>query len=61
MYRDVLIRGHDPTPAASMPPIKRDRPPDQKQSKEKLKKHEGDDEYMEVWSRFLQMKIEEHK
>jgi hypothetical protein len=32
------------------------------QAKEKqARSHEGGEEYMEVWSSFLQMKIEEHK
>jgi hypothetical protein len=43
--------------ALPMPPAKRDRPPGRKQARS----HEGGEEYMEVWSSFLQMKIEEHK
>jgi hypothetical protein len=53
--------GHDRTPNSFMPPVKRDRPPGRKQSKEKLKRYEGDDVYMEVWGSFLQMKTEEDK
>jgi hypothetical protein len=53
--------GHDPTPDSFVPPVKRDWPPGQKQSKEKLKRREGGNKYMEVWSSFLQMKTEEHK
>jgi hypothetical protein len=53
--------GRDPTPDSSVPPTKRDRPPGRKQVKEKLKKREGDDEPMEVWGTFLQMKTEKQK
>jgi hypothetical protein len=53
--------GRDPTHDSSVPPTKRDRPPCQKQAKEKLKRREGGDEPMEVWGTFLQMKTEEQK
>jgi hypothetical protein len=53
--------GRDPTPDSSMPPAKGDRPPGRKHAKEKLKRREGGDEYMEVWDNFLQLKIEEQK
>jgi hypothetical protein len=53
--------GCDPTPDSSVPPAKRDRPLGQKQAKEKLKRREEGDEYMEVWGSFLQMKTEEQK
>jgi hypothetical protein len=51
----------DPTPNSSVPLAKRDRPPGQKQAKEKLNRSEGGDEYMEVWGIFLEMKTEEQK
>jgi hypothetical protein len=53
--------GCDPTPDSSVPPTKRDQRSSQKQAKEKLKRREGGDEYMEVWGCFLQMKTEEQK
>jgi hypothetical protein len=51
--------GHDPTLDSSGPSAKQD--PSRKQAKEKLKRREGGEEYMEVWGSFLQMKTEEHK
>jgi hypothetical protein len=51
----------DPTPDSAVPPAKRDQPPGRKQAKKKLKRREGDNEYMEVWNNFLQMKTEEQK
>jgi hypothetical protein len=48
--------GHGTTPTSSVPPTKRDRTPGRKQARSR----EGGDEYMEVWSSFLQMKTEEH-
>jgi hypothetical protein len=53
--------GYNPTLDSSRPPAKRDRPPDQKQAKEKLTRREGGEEYMEVWGSLIQMKIEEHR
>jgi hypothetical protein len=53
--------GRDPIPDSSVPPAKRDRPLGRKQGKEKLKRHEGGDEPMEVWRTFLQMKTKEQK
>jgi hypothetical protein len=50
------------TPASSVPPAKRDRPPGRKQAKEKqVRSREVGEEYMKVWGSFLQMKTEEHK
>jgi hypothetical protein len=40
---------------------KRDRLLCQKQAKDKLKRREGANKYMEVWGNFLQMKAKEHK
>jgi hypothetical protein len=34
---------------------------DQQAKEKQARSHEGGEEYMEVWSSFLQMKIEEHK
>jgi hypothetical protein len=53
--------GRDPTPDSFVPPAKRDRPSGWKQAKKKLKRHEGGDEYIEVWGNFIQMKAEEQK
>jgi hypothetical protein len=49
--------GDGTTPASSVPPAKRDRPPGRKQARSR----EGGEEYMEVWSTFLQMKTEDVK
>ncbi|OQU83659.1 hypothetical protein SORBI_3005G154900, partial [Sorghum bicolor] len=45
---------------SSIPSAKKARPPGRKQSKEKLKKNEGDDDYKDMMQNLLVMKTEEH-
>ena len=47
--------------SSSVPSAKKARPPGRKQSKEKLKKNEGDDEYKDMMQNLMVMKTEEHK
>jgi hypothetical protein len=47
--------------SSSIPSAKRARPSGRRQSKEKLKKNEGDDEYKDMMQNLLVMKTEEHK
>ncbi|CAD6236086.1 unnamed protein product [Miscanthus lutarioriparius] len=47
--------------SSSVPYAKKARPPGRKQSKEKLKKNEGDDEYKDMMQNLMVMKTEEHK
>ncbi|KAK3152397.1 hypothetical protein QOZ80_2BG0158340 [Eleusine coracana subsp. coracana] len=49
----------EPAPTSSMPAV--ERPPGRKQAKQKHKKKEGEDEYVEVLGRFVQMKTDEQK
>lgn len=44
-----------------VPTAKKPRPPGRKQSKEKMKRDEGDDEYKAMMKSLLVMKTEEHK
>ncbi|CAD6233592.1 unnamed protein product [Miscanthus lutarioriparius] len=46
--------------SSSIPSAKKARPPGRKQSKDKLKKNEGDDEYKDMMQNLLVMKTEEH-
>ena len=46
--------------SSSIPSAKKARPPGRKQSKEKLKKNEGDDEYKDMMQNLLVMKTKEH-
>lgn len=59
--QDAAPEGEEQQEASQGPPSKKARPPGRKQSKDKLKKNEGDDEYKDMMQNLMVMKAEEHK
>ena len=59
--QDAAPKGEEQQEASQGPPSKKARPPGRKQSKDKLKKNEGDDEYKDMMQNLMVMKAEEHK